>query len=124
MYFHLFFCFFNNIKFFFYFFSRSYYSRINCQWFDCGWTPRLRLRIAYIYHPSPWVSEYWRFVPSEYRPVVSSAKLSYQSGRKPSAFKRTTALNCQNVETTSQVSLFSCIKLYEVLYYYPSVYLY
>ncbi|XP_018649033.1 hypothetical protein Smp_171790 [Schistosoma mansoni] len=45
---------------------------INRQWFDCGWTPRLRLRITYVYHPSPWVSEYWRFVPSEYRPVVSS----------------------------------------------------
>ncbi|CAH8450206.1 unnamed protein product [Schistosoma rodhaini] len=77
---------------------------INRQWFDCGWTPRLRLRIAYVYHPSPWVSEYWRFVPSEYRPVASSftgsAKLSYQSGRKSSSFKRTTALNCQNVETS------------------------
>ncbi|CAH8459783.1 unnamed protein product [Schistosoma turkestanicum] len=79
---------------------------INVHWFDCGWAPRISLRIAYIYHPSPWVSEYWRFIPSEYRPNVLSYTGSYQTDRKSCASKWISASsNRHNIGSTSQSDL-------------------
>ncbi|CAL8082184.1 unnamed protein product [Calicophoron daubneyi] len=49
---------------------------IHRYWIDCARAPRASLRIAYIYHPSPWTSEYWCFLPQEMRPQMPSAKPS------------------------------------------------
>nr|CAH8826612.1 unnamed protein product [Trichobilharzia regenti] len=85
---------------------------INLQWFDCGWAPRISLRIAYVYHPSPWVSEYWHFLPPDFKMTVASPKgslstnPSYQrSSRKLGGSKHTNVSNQQSTELSSQTDL-------------------
>ncbi|CAH8434523.1 unnamed protein product [Heterobilharzia americana] len=92
-------------------FPKSGSKTISLQWFDCGWAPRISIRIAYVYHPSPWVSEYWRFLPPEFKLNVlalkglSSTASSNQSSRKLNVTKRTAALSQQNTESAGQSDL-------------------
>uniref|UniRef100_A0A183AUG1 Fmp27_GFWDK domain-containing protein n=1 Tax=Echinostoma caproni TaxID=27848 RepID=A0A183AUG1_9TREM len=55
---------------------------IQRHWIDVAWAPRVTLRIGYVYHPSPWASEYWRFLPAHMRLPIPVAKASARlSGR-------------------------------------------
>ncbi|TGZ54627.1 hypothetical protein CRM22_010592 [Opisthorchis felineus] len=57
-------------------------------WFDCGRAPFVTLRIAFTYHPSPWVAEYWRFLPPHLRPEIPVVKLSGRSRHRRKGRKR------------------------------------
>ncbi|KAF7232354.1 hypothetical protein EG68_10628 [Paragonimus skrjabini miyazakii] len=54
-------------------------SSVRRHWIDCGRAQSLTLRIGYVYHPSPWTAEHWRFVPVEMRPEWPMAKSAAQS---------------------------------------------
>ncbi|KAF8568625.1 hypothetical protein P879_06591 [Paragonimus westermani] len=55
-------------------------SSVRRHWIDCGRAQSLTLRIGYVYHPSPWTAEHWRFVPVELRPEWPMAKPTAQLG--------------------------------------------
>ncbi|KAF6778917.1 hypothetical protein AHF37_04403 [Paragonimus kellicotti] len=59
-------------------------SSVRRHWIDCGRAQSLTLRIGYVYHPSPWTAEHWRFVPVELRPEWPMAK----SAAQPSCSRR------------------------------------
>ncbi|TNN09652.1 hypothetical protein EWB00_006173, partial [Schistosoma japonicum] len=91
-------------------FHETVSKTISLRWFDCGWAPRISLKIAYVYHPSPWASEYWRFIPLEYKLEAPSTKglanFPYRSSsNKLHASKRIDNLNLQTVESASQSDL-------------------
>ncbi|GAA50289.1 hypothetical protein CLF_104333 [Clonorchis sinensis] len=76
-------------------------------WFDCGRAPFVTLRIAFTYHPSPWVAEYWRFLPPHLRPEIPVVKLSGRSRHKRKGRKRphTTATFELGSDSSSQSEL-------------------
>ncbi|KAK4473737.1 hypothetical protein MN116_003079, partial [Schistosoma mekongi] len=91
-------------------FHETVSKTISLRWFDCGWAPRISLKIAYVYHPSPWASEYWRFIPLEYKLEVPSTKgladFSYRSNSiKLHPSKPIDNLNLRNLESASQSDL-------------------
>ena len=83
---------------------------VDLQWFDCGWAPQVTVCINYTYHPSPWVSEYWRFLPDEVRPKLPTVKHGLRSHTKNARKSRSTgkkfsSLNPHFQDSSSHVSL-------------------